>query len=93
MKDDAPPERDTMTDAEDQPTGQSPGAQDARGWQLDEAARLRTVAAHDIESLRETSLALIRARKEHPSDKKDLLNGMLRGVDPETGEKMTVGTL
>ena len=47
----------------------------------------------NIESLRETSLALIKARKEHPSDKKDLLNGMLRGVDPETGEKMTVGTL
>ena len=47
----------------------------------------------NIESLRETSLALIKARKEHPSDKKDLLNGMLRGVDPETGEKMTVGAL
>ncbi|OSS43247.1 hypothetical protein B5807_12110 [Epicoccum nigrum] len=46
-----------------------------------------------IKSLHETSLALIKARKEHPSNKKDLLNGMLRGVDPETGEKMTVGTL
>jgi PAS domain S-box-containing protein len=54
LKDDAPPERDTMTDADNQPTGQSPGAQGARGWQLNEAARLRTVAAHDIESLRES---------------------------------------
>ena len=47
----------------------------------------------NIELLRETSLAIIRARKVHPSDKKDLLNGMLQGVDPETGEKMTVRAL
>lgn len=47
----------------------------------------------NIESLRETSLTIIRARKAHPSDKKDLLNGMLQGVDPETGDRMTVGAL
>lgn len=44
----------------------------------------------DIELLRSTSLQVIQTRKEHPTDKKDLLNGMLNGVDPKTGEKMTV---
>jgi cytochrome P450/NADPH-cytochrome P450 reductase len=46
-----------------------------------------------IERLRETGHAVISARKMHPSDKKDLLNAMLHGVDPETGERMTVGLL
>lgn len=45
----------------------------------------------DIELLRKTSLDVINARRANPSDKKDLLNGMLNGVDPKTGEKMTVG--
>lgn len=44
-----------------------------------------------IERLRKTGHAVINARKVHPSDKKDLLNAMLHGVDPETGERMTVG--
>jgi cytochrome P450/NADPH-cytochrome P450 reductase len=46
----------------------------------------------NIELLRKTSLAVINARKEQPNDKKDLLNSMLHGVDPETGEQMTVRT-
>ncbi|KAF2833493.1 NADPH-cytochrome P450 reductase-like protein [Ophiobolus disseminans] len=43
----------------------------------------------DIELLRKTSLEVINTRRENPTDKKDLLNGMLNGVDPKTGEKMT----
>ncbi|KAH7385832.1 NADPH-cytochrome P450 reductase-like protein [Pyrenochaeta sp. MPI-SDFR-AT-0127] len=43
----------------------------------------------DVELLRKTSLEVIQTRREHPTDKKDLLNGMLNGVDPRTGEKMT----
>ncbi|KAF3037153.1 hypothetical protein E8E11_005303 [Didymella keratinophila] len=42
-----------------------------------------------IERLRETGYAVISARKMHPSDKKDLLNAMLHGIDPESGERMT----
>jgi cytochrome P450/NADPH-cytochrome P450 reductase len=44
-----------------------------------------------IERLRETGHAVISARKMIPSDKKDLLNAMLHGVDPESGKRMTVG--
>ncbi|KAF2468655.1 cytochrome P450 [Lindgomyces ingoldianus] len=43
----------------------------------------------NIELLRKTSQEVIKTRKEHPSDKRDLLNAMLNGVDPKTGEKMT----
>ncbi|CAO2650266.1 Nn.00g015580.m01.CDS01 [Neocucurbitaria sp. VM-36] len=42
----------------------------------------------DIELLRKTSLEVIKTRRNNPTDKKDLLNGMLNGVDPKTGEKM-----
>jgi cytochrome P450/NADPH-cytochrome P450 reductase len=44
----------------------------------------------DIELLQKTGLEVIKTRRENPTDKKDLLNGMLNGVDPKTGEKMTV---
>jgi cytochrome P450/NADPH-cytochrome P450 reductase len=44
----------------------------------------------DIELLRKTSFDVIKTRRENPTEKKDLLNGMLNGVDPKTGEKMTV---
>ncbi|KAF2023181.1 NADPH-cytochrome P450 reductase-like protein [Setomelanomma holmii] len=43
----------------------------------------------DIELLRKTSLEVIQTRRNNPTDKKDLLNGMLNGVDSKTGEKMT----
>ena len=44
----------------------------------------------DIELLRNTSQDVIKTRRENPTDKKDLLNGFLNGVDPKTGEKMSV---
>lgn len=43
----------------------------------------------DIDSMRKTADELLSYRKEHPSDRKDLLNAMLNGVDPRTGQKMT----
>ncbi|KAF2019092.1 cytochrome P450 [Aaosphaeria arxii CBS 175.79] len=43
----------------------------------------------DIELLRKTSMDVIQSRKANPTDKKDLLNAMLNGVDPKTGEKMS----
>jgi cytochrome P450/NADPH-cytochrome P450 reductase len=45
----------------------------------------------DIELLRKTSMDVIKTRRDNPTDKKDLLNGMLNGVDSKTGKKMTVG--
>jgi cytochrome P450/NADPH-cytochrome P450 reductase len=44
----------------------------------------------DIELLRKTSFDVINTRKQNPTDKKDLLNGMLKGVDPKTGKTMSV---
>lgn len=44
----------------------------------------------DIALLRKTAQEVINSRRANPTDKKDLLNGMLNGVDPKTGEKMTV---
>lgn len=46
----------------------------------------------DIELLRKTSLEVIKTRRENPTEKKDLLNGMLYGVDPKTGETMSVSS-
>ncbi|KAF2813329.1 bifunctional P-450/NADPH-P450 reductase [Mytilinidion resinicola] len=43
----------------------------------------------DIALLRKTSDDVIKARRSHPSDRKDLLNAMLNGRDPKTGEGMT----
>jgi cytochrome P450/NADPH-cytochrome P450 reductase len=47
----------------------------------------------DIELLRKTSFDVINTRKQNPTDKKDLLNGMLKGVDPKTGKTMTVSEM
>ncbi|KAH9885920.1 cytochrome P450 [Xylariomycetidae sp. FL2044] len=44
--------------------------------------------AQDIEVLRNTAFEVLRARKENPNDRKDLLNAMLKGVDPKTGKHM-----
>jgi cytochrome P450/NADPH-cytochrome P450 reductase len=46
----------------------------------------------NIELLRKTSLEVIKTRRENPTDKKDLLNGMMYGVDPKTGETMSVSS-
>jgi cytochrome P450/NADPH-cytochrome P450 reductase len=43
----------------------------------------------NVALLRKTGSEVIQKRKQNPSEKKDLLNGMLNGVDPKTGEKMT----
>ncbi|KAI1800734.1 cytochrome P450 [Daldinia bambusicola] len=50
--------------------------EDAKYWQ-------------DIEVLRKTSDDVLKERKLHPSDRKDLLNAMLNGVDPKTGQHMS----
>ncbi|KAI1087852.1 cytochrome P450 [Rostrohypoxylon terebratum] len=43
----------------------------------------------DIETLRNTSDEVLQERKKNPSNRKDLLNAMLNGVDPKTGQHMT----
>lgn len=39
--------------------------------------------------MRKVSLDLVQNRKAHPEDKKDLLNAMLNGRDPKTGEALS----
>ncbi|KAL4974704.1 cytochrome P450 [Aspergillus desertorum] len=43
----------------------------------------------DIAVLRDTAQGVLQARKEGKSDRNDLLAAMLRGVDSQTGQKMT----
>ena len=43
----------------------------------------------NIELMRKTGLEVIEARRKHPNDHKDLLNAMLNGKDPKTGEGMS----
>lgn len=43
----------------------------------------------DIDIMRKTADDVLKFRKEHPSDRKDLLSAMMSGVDPKTGQKMT----
>lgn len=43
----------------------------------------------DIALLKNVAGEAIAERQAHPSDKKDLLNAMLKGRDPKTGERMT----
>lgn len=43
----------------------------------------------DVDYMRKISLEVIQNRKDHPEDKKDLLNAMLDGVDPKTGDKLS----
>ncbi|KAL4758099.1 bifunctional cytochrome P450/NADPH--P450 reductase [Aspergillus foveolatus] len=43
----------------------------------------------DIAVLRNTAQGVLQARKEGKSDRNDLLSAMLRGVDSQTGQKMT----
>lgn len=44
---------------------------------------------HDITYLRNLSKDLIQARKDNPEEKKDLLNALILGRDPQTGKGMT----
>jgi cytochrome P450/NADPH-cytochrome P450 reductase len=43
----------------------------------------------DIDYLRKLSGELVQNRKNHPEDRKDLLNAMLFGKDPRTGESLS----
>ncbi|KAK3938330.1 putative bifunctional P-450:NADPH-P450 reductase [Diplogelasinospora grovesii] len=43
----------------------------------------------DIGILRKTAEDVLKARKEHPTDRKDLLSAMLNGVDTKTGKKLS----
>ena len=45
--------------------------------------------AEDIGVLRSISLGIVADKRAHPTDKKSLVNTMLNGKDPKTGEKMT----
>ena len=43
----------------------------------------------DIEVMRKTALDIVDENRAHPKNKKSLVNSMINGVDPKTGEKMT----
>ncbi|KAI5116970.1 hypothetical protein M0805_002171 [Coniferiporia weirii] len=43
----------------------------------------------DIKSMMETAQGIVRKRKEHPTERKDLLALMLEGKDPKTGERLS----
>lgn len=45
--------------------------------------------AADIEILQSTALKIVADKRANPTDKKSLVNTMLNGKDPKTGEKMT----
>jgi len=42
----------------------------------------------DIKYMQSVAMECVEKRRKQPSDKKDLLNAMLNGVDPRTGRKM-----
>jgi len=42
-----------------------------------------------IEYMRKLSADLVRQRREHPTETKDLMNAMINGKDPKTGESLT----
>ena len=45
--------------------------------------------ADDIEVLQSTALKIVADKRANPTDKKSLVNAMLHGKDPKTGEQMT----
>ena len=45
--------------------------------------------ADDIEVLQSTAQKIVTEKRANPTDKKNLVNAMLNGKDPQTGEKMT----
>jgi cytochrome P450 / NADPH-cytochrome P450 reductase len=47
----------------------------------------------DIEYMRNLSQQIVDTRVERPKDTKDLLNAMLKGVDPKTGKAPAFVTL
>jgi cytochrome P450/NADPH-cytochrome P450 reductase len=47
----------------------------------------------DIEYLRNLAQELVDSRKENPVEKKDLLNALILGRDPQTGQGLTDGSI
>lgn len=47
----------------------------------------------DIEKLEKIAKDLLKARREHPTDKRDLLNAMINNKDPKTGETLDETTI
>lgn len=47
----------------------------------------------DIAFLRGTAKDLLNQRRQHPNDNKDLLNAMIKGKDPKTGESLNEETV
>ncbi len=43
----------------------------------------------DIDLIRNTSNEVLQSRKDNPNDRKDLLNAMLNGRDPKTGQGLS----
>ncbi|KAK1826130.1 putative bifunctional P-450:NADPH-P450 reductase [Podospora conica] len=43
----------------------------------------------DIETMRSTAEGIVKARKAHPTRRRDLLSAMLDGADPKTGQKLS----
>ena len=43
---------------------------------------------NDPKLMADVAAQLVKFRREHPSDKKDILNAMVKGKDPRTGEGM-----
>lgn len=41
------------------------------------------------EYMRKLSLEIVQTRKNHPEEKRDLLNAMLKGIDPKTKEALS----
>lgn len=47
----------------------------------------------DVDKLVQISQELLTTRRAHPSDKKDLLNAMIKRRDPKTGEGLDDPTI
>ena len=47
----------------------------------------------DVTFLRSVAKDLLNQRREHPTDSKDLLNAMIKGKDPKTGESLKEETI
>ncbi|KAJ6258567.1 hypothetical protein Dda_6613 [Drechslerella dactyloides] len=64
-----------------------------RGRRLPAMNRIPTAASEayfkDINFMKQVAMDLLNDRKEHPTDKKDLLNAMIHGKDPQTGKGLT----
>lgn len=43
----------------------------------------------DNDYMKKVAMELVRIRRENPTEKRDLLNAMVNGVDPKTGQKMS----